>query len=91
LRIATGWTQPFDNPIPLPRGRKLVVLKDAANYIQKLPKAVAGGQMRPRQHDLLFGKSEAHYSGHLSSNQVRVVQGLSVPPALVASADKVIE
>jgi hypothetical protein len=40
LRIATGWTQPFDNPF---RGRKLVILKDAANYIQKLPKAVAGG------------------------------------------------
>ena len=26
------------NLIPLPRGRQLVTLKDAANYIQKLPK-----------------------------------------------------
>jgi len=34
-----GWKRPFDEPIPLPRGRQLVTLKDAANYIQKLPKA----------------------------------------------------
>jgi cob(I)alamin adenosyltransferase len=33
------WSRPFDDPIPLPRGRQLVTLKDAANYIQKLPKA----------------------------------------------------
>jgi hypothetical protein len=31
--------QPFDDPIPLSRGRQLVTLKDAANYIMKLPKA----------------------------------------------------
>jgi hypothetical protein len=35
----TGWNRPFDDPIPLPRGRQLVTLKDAANYITKLPKA----------------------------------------------------
>jgi hypothetical protein len=29
----------FDDPIPLPKGRQLVTLKDAARYIQKLPKA----------------------------------------------------
>ena len=34
-----SWSRPFDDPIPLPRGRHLVTLKDAANYIQKLPKA----------------------------------------------------
>jgi len=33
------WSRAFDDPIPLPRGRQLVTLKDAANYIQKLPKA----------------------------------------------------
>ena len=30
---------PFDDPIPLPRGRQLVTLKDAGTYITKLPKA----------------------------------------------------
>jgi len=30
---------PFDDPIPLPRGRQLVTLEDAGNYITRLPKA----------------------------------------------------
>ena len=34
-----SWSRAYDEPIPLPRGRQLVTLKDAANYIQKLPKA----------------------------------------------------
>jgi hypothetical protein len=35
----TGWLRPFEDPIPLPRGRQLVTLQDAATYITKLPKA----------------------------------------------------
>jgi hypothetical protein len=38
-KTATGWNRPFDDPISLPRGRQLVTLQDAANYILKLPKA----------------------------------------------------
>jgi hypothetical protein len=34
-----GWSRAFDEPIPLPRGRELVTLEDAGNYITKLPKA----------------------------------------------------
>jgi hypothetical protein len=34
-----GWTRHFDDPIPLARGRQLVTLEDAGNYITKLPKA----------------------------------------------------
>jgi hypothetical protein len=34
-----GWKRPFDEPITLPRGRWLVTLQDAGNYITKLPKA----------------------------------------------------
>jgi hypothetical protein len=33
------WSRRFDEPIALPRGRQLVTLKDAGNYITKLPKA----------------------------------------------------
>jgi hypothetical protein len=33
------WQRHFDDPIPLPRGRQLVTLRDAAEYITKLPKA----------------------------------------------------
>jgi hypothetical protein len=34
-----GWKRRFEDPIPLPRGRHLVTLEDAAEYIQKLPEA----------------------------------------------------
>ena len=34
-----GWKRPFDEPIPLPRGREIVTLEDAGNYISSLPKA----------------------------------------------------
>jgi hypothetical protein len=34
----SGWKRPFEDPIPLPSGRRLVTLKDAGNYITKLPK-----------------------------------------------------
>jgi hypothetical protein len=39
VRADRGWKRPFDDPIPLPRRRQLVTLKDAADYIMKLPKA----------------------------------------------------
>jgi len=32
------WSTVFDEPIPLPNGRKLVTLKDAADYVTKLSK-----------------------------------------------------
>jgi hypothetical protein len=34
-----GWSRAFDDPIDLPRGRQLITLEDADNYITKLPKA----------------------------------------------------
>ena len=34
-----SWSRKFDDPISLPRGRQLITLKDAADYILKLPKA----------------------------------------------------
>jgi hypothetical protein len=37
--MTRGWQRRFDDPIPLPDGRPLVTLRDAGNYITKLPKA----------------------------------------------------
>ena len=37
-RTATGWKRPFDEPIRLSRGGKLVTLEDAGDYITELPK-----------------------------------------------------
>ena len=33
-----GWQRKFEEPIPLPDGRELVTLRDAATYITALPK-----------------------------------------------------
>jgi hypothetical protein len=43
-KIGAGWSREFDDPIPLPRGRQLVTLKDAGTYITELPK---GEQQAP--------------------------------------------
>ncbi len=39
MKSPRGWKRRFDDPIPLPRGRQLVTLEDAGNYIMKLPKS----------------------------------------------------
>ena len=39
MKSPKGWKRPVDDPEPLPRGRQLVTLQDAADYIMKLPKA----------------------------------------------------
>jgi hypothetical protein len=36
LTADRGWKRFFDDPIPLPRGRQLVTLRDAGDYILKL-------------------------------------------------------
>jgi hypothetical protein len=33
------WSTPFEDPVDLPKGRQLVTLQDAADYIMKLSKA----------------------------------------------------
>jgi hypothetical protein len=38
-RASTGWSRPFEDPIPLPKRKPLVTLREAALYITKLPKA----------------------------------------------------
>ena len=39
MAVKADWSRRFDDPIPLPKGRQLVTLKDAGTYITKLPKA----------------------------------------------------
>jgi hypothetical protein len=34
-----GWKRAFEEPIPLPRGRRLATLRDAGHYILKLPES----------------------------------------------------
>ena len=39
MKPVAAWARPFDDPVLLPDGRELVTLRDAADYIMKLPKA----------------------------------------------------
>ena len=39
MELPQGWKRPFDDPIPLPGGGRLVTLRDAADYVMQLPKA----------------------------------------------------
>jgi hypothetical protein len=34
-----GWKRPFDEPIPLPRGRELATLRDSGEYIAAPPQS----------------------------------------------------
>jgi hypothetical protein len=34
-----SWDRPFDKPVPLPSGPPARTLRDAANYIKKLPQS----------------------------------------------------
>jgi hypothetical protein len=37
--MKSGWSRKFEEPISLPDGRQLVTLRDAGDYITKLPRA----------------------------------------------------
>jgi hypothetical protein len=41
VKSGSGWHREFDEPIALPDGQRLAVLRDAANYITGLPKKEA--------------------------------------------------
>jgi hypothetical protein len=41
LMAYKGWSREFEDPIPLPGGRKLITLRDAADYMTALPKKEA--------------------------------------------------
>lgn len=39
MKADHGWQRPFDDPIPLLKGKPLISLQDAGTYITKLPKS----------------------------------------------------
>ena len=41
-RVTKGWARKFDEPIPLPKGKPLITLRNAALHITKLPTKGAG-------------------------------------------------
>ena len=53
-----GWSRAFDDLIPLPDGRELVTLYDAASYVQGLPKAAQKRQEWQRAVHILIATAE---------------------------------
>jgi hypothetical protein len=39
VKADRGWSRKFEEPIMVPKGKPLITLRDAANYITKLPRA----------------------------------------------------
>jgi hypothetical protein len=77
----SGWQRKFDDPIPLPSGRKLRTLRDAANYITKLPKSEHNA---PEWRDAIEALMlVAEYGGPTMFARIgvmRALQGLDCPP-----------
>jgi hypothetical protein len=98
LMAATGWKRPFANPIPLPGGRQLVTLEDAAGYIMKLPKAraesrrVASGDRMPnpgrREKWTHHDGAHRHDEGAQSPRRARVQSGSQRQQLGKAEAEK---
>jgi hypothetical protein len=59
LKPAVGWARPFDDPILLPGGRELLTLRDAADYIMKLPKVEQDLEEWQTVTGCLIGAAEA--------------------------------
>lgn len=58
--LSSGWSREFEEPVALPDGRKLVVLRDAANYITALPaKDVALPEWQAAIEALIWWSSSA--------------------------------
>jgi hypothetical protein len=55
---AKGWDRTFDDPVPLPDGRELVTLRDAAVYVQSLPRATQKREEWQRAVRILIAAAE---------------------------------
>ena len=80
------WPRPFDDPIPLPRGRQLVTLRDAAEFITKLPKAEhAAPEWQAAMEALLL---VAEHDGPTMLARIGVMQALNRHVERVFNSDR---
>jgi hypothetical protein len=70
-----GWSKPFEDPIELPDGRKLLTLKNAADYIMKLPKAEQKHEKWQTAVEMLITAAEGR--GPLMHARIGVLQALN--------------
>jgi hypothetical protein len=69
-----GWSRPFEDPIVLPDGRKLLTLKNAAGYIMKLPKVGQNHEKWQTAVEVLIMAAEGR--GPLMHARIGVMQAL---------------
>jgi hypothetical protein len=82
-----GWKRKFEDPIPLPRGRQLVTLEDAARYIQKLPKAEQMIEEWQTAVEVLILVAESN-GGPTMMARIGVMQALNRHVVRVFNADR---
>jgi hypothetical protein len=70
-----GWSKPFEDAILLPDGRKLLTLKNAADYIMKLPKAEQKHEKWQTAVEVLIMAAEGR--GELMHARIGVMQALN--------------
>ena len=70
-----GWSRKFEDPITLPDGRKLVTLKNAADFIMKLPKAEQKHEKWQTAIEVLIMAAEGR--GPLMHARIGVMQALN--------------
>jgi hypothetical protein len=69
-----SWSRELDDPIPLPRGRQLVTLQDAASYIMKLPKAEQNlGEWQTAISCLIDAAEGRHFLMHARIGMLRAL------------------
>jgi hypothetical protein len=70
-----GWSRPFEDPIDLPAGRTLLTLKNAVDYIMKLPKAEQKHEKRETAIGCLIMAAEGR--GPLKHARIGVLRALN--------------
>jgi hypothetical protein len=70
-----GWSRLFEDPIVLPDGRSLLTLKNAADYIMKLPKAEQKHEKWQTAIEVLIMAAEGR--GPLMHARIGVMQALN--------------
>jgi hypothetical protein len=94
--VKAGWQRPFDDPILLPGGGKLLTLRDAGNYIAALPRAEAEREAWQTAIHCLIGAVEGRdFLMHARIGMIRALNGHNakktpVPPWTLAKAYRVI-
>lgn len=70
-----SWDREFDAPVPLPRGKRAVTLREAALHITKLPKAEAAKDHWQTAMEVLMAAAEQR--GPMMHARIGMMQALS--------------